>query len=330
MRKFFSIIISLIFCLAVSISFVGCAGSDVIRMNEVTHSVFYAPLYVAINKGYMEEEGLKIELTSGQGSDVSMSALLSGNADIALLGPETVVYVHAQGSTNHPMIFGQLTKRDGSFLVSRTPIVNFNWQTSLTNKTVIAGRRGGMPAMTFEWVVNSNGLYNGTNITLDLDTAFAQMVPTFQGGSGDFCTMFEPTATEYQNQGLGTIVASVGEYSGEIPYTCFMASRNFMTKYPDKIDGFLRAIKKAYTFIMTATSEEVAQALAPSFDGSTLASLQIAVESYKRIDAWMASPAMTESSYNRLLSVLRNSGTLSSTAVVNFGDVVDNSYALKI
>ncbi|MBQ7453192.1 MAG: ABC transporter substrate-binding protein [Clostridia bacterium] len=330
MKKIFSISIALIFCLLTAVSFVGCSNSDIIRMNEVTHSVFYAPLYVAINKGYMEEEGLKIELTSGQGSDVSMSALLSGNADIALLGPETVVYVHAQGSTNHPMIFGQLTKRDGSFLVSRTPIDNFNWQTSLTNKTVIAGRRGGMPAMTFEWVVNSNGLYNGNNITLDLDTAFAQMVPTFQGGAGDFCTMFEPTATEYQNKGLGTIVASVGEYSGEIPYTCFMASKNFMNKYPDKIDGFLRAIKKAYTFIMTATSEEVATALAPSFDGSTIASLQIAVESYKRIDAWMATPAMTESSYNRLLSVLKNAGTLSNTSIVNFTDVVDNSHAIKI
>ena len=328
MKKLTTIILSL--CLVFAFCFVGCSKSDTIRMSEVTHSVFYAPLYVAINKGYMEEEGLKIDLTSGQGSDVSMSALLSGNADVALLGPETVVYVHANGSSNHPMVFGQLTKRDGSFLVARNSISDFNWKTSLENKTVIAGRRGGMPAMTFEWIVNNNGLYNGTNITLDLDTSFGAMVPTFQGGSGDFCTMFEPTATEYEEAGLGKIVASVGEYSGEIPYTCFMASRSFMQKYPNKIEGFLRAIKKAYTFIMTSSSDEVAKALAPSFDGSSEASLKKAVESYKKIDAWMATPAMTESSYNRLISVLKNSGTLKSNASVSFNDVVDNSFALKI
>ena len=328
MKKFTALI--LVLSLVFAFSFVGCSSSEVIRMNEVTHSVFYAPLYVAINKGYMEEEGLKIELTSGQGSDVSMAALLSGNADVALLGPETVVYVHANGSSNHPMIFGQLTKRDGSFLVSRTAIDNFNWQTSLENKTIIAGRRGGMPAMTFEWVMNNNGLYNGTNVTLDLDTSFGAMVPTFQGGSGDFCTMFEPTATEYEEAGLGHIVASVGEYSGEIPYTCFMASRAFINKYPEKIEGFLRAIKKAYTYIMTASSDDVAEALVPSFDGSTKASLKKAVESYKRIDAWMATPAMTESSYNRLISVLKNSGTLENNANVSFSSVVDNSFALKI
>ena len=314
-----------------SVCLVGCKGKkDVVRLNEVTHSVFYAPLYVAINLGYMEDEGIKIELNSGQGSDVSMAALLSGNADIALLGPETVVYVHAEGSTNHPMVFGQLTKRDGSFLVSRTPIEDFDWSTDLVGKSVIAGRRGGMPAMTFEWLCNKNGLTNGSNITLDLETSFGAMVPTFQGGSGDFCTMFEPTATEYQNAGLGYIVASVGEYSGEIPYTCFMASRSYMSKYPDKIKGFLRAIEKAYTYIMTHSNEDVAQALLASFDGSTVESLAIAVESYKAIDAWMATPAMTEASYKRLLEVLRHSGTLGSDDIVNFTDVIDNSFALSI
>lgn len=314
-----------------SVCLVGCKGKKgVVRLNEVTHSVFYAPLYVAINLGYMEDEGIKIELNSGQGSDVSMAALLSGNADIALLGPETVVYVHANGSTNHPMVFGQLTKRDGSFLVSRTKIDNFDWATDLTGKSVIAGRRGGMPAMTFEWLCNKNGLTNGSNITLDLETSFGAMVPTFQGGSGDFCTMFEPTATEYQNSGQGYIVASVGEYSGEIPYTCFMASRSYMNKYPDKIKGFLRAVEKAYNYIMTHSNEEVAQVLLASFDGSTAESLAIAVASYKEIDAWMATPAMTEASYKRLLEVLRNSGTLESDKVVNFNDVIDNSFALSI
>ena len=153
MKKFFTILVALCLGLSFTLGLVGCKNKkDTIRLNEVTHSVFYAPLYVAINKGFMEDENIKIELNSGQGSDVSMAALLSGNADVALLGPETVVYVHANGSTNHPMVFGQLTKRDGSFLVSRTEYTDFNWQRDLAGKTVIAGRRGGMPAMTFEYV----------------------------------------------------------------------------------------------------------------------------------------------------------------------------------
>ena len=328
-------IITFILCLTmVSLSglmFVSCKkDKDVIRLNEVTHSVFYAPLYAAINLGYMEEEGIKIELENGQGSDKSMAALLSNNADIALLGAETVIYVAAQGSTNHPMIFGQLTKRDGSFLVSKTnEKETFNWSTSLVNKKVIAGRRGGLPAMTFEWVVNSVGLYHGTNINLDTETSFAMQVPVFEADdTSDYCTMFEPTATEYEEAGKGYIVASVGEYSGEIPYTCFMASPNFIKKHPDKIEGFLRAVNKAYVYLMTHTDLEGAEALIKSFDGSTVESLAKAVKSYKEIDAWCSSPEMNQVAYRNLLNVLNNAGELSGT--VAFKQVVDNSFALKV
>ena len=312
-----------------SFGLVGCKKKDksVIRINEVTHSVFYAPLYLAMNLGYFEEEGITIKLTNGGGSNVSMSALLSGSADVALLGPETVCYVAAQGSKNHPLIFGQLTKRDGSFLVSRTNEQNFSW-SNLENKTVIAGRKGGLPAMTFEYVVNNLGLIDGDNITLDTSTAFNMMVPTFEAGSGDYCTMFEPTASEYVAAGKGYIVASVGEYSGEIPYTCFMAMPNYIKKYPEKISGFLKAITRAYTYLMTTDSETVAKKLSPSFDGSSISSLKYAVDSYKKIDAWMSNPAMTESSFNKLLSVLRNAGELTGT--VEFNEVVDNSFALNL
>ena len=329
MKKIISIICAIMLFSMISFGIVGCKKKDssVIRLNEVTHSVFYAPLYLAINLGYFEEEGIKIKLTNGGGSNVSMSALLSGSADVALLGPETVCYVAAQGSTNHPLIFGQLTKRDGSFLVSRNNEPDFNWN-NLKNKTVIAGRKGGLPAMTFEYVVNNLGLVDGTNITLDTSTAFNMMVPTFEAGSGDYCTMFEPTASEYVAAGKGYIVASVGEYSGEIPYTCFMAMPSYMKKNPDKISGFLRAISKAYTYLMTESSDDVAKKLAPSFDGSSIQSLKYAVESYKRIDAWMSTPAMTESSFNKLLSVLRNAGELSGN--VSFNEVVDNSCALNL
>ncbi len=329
MKKFSAIACALALCVISILGFSACKKSDksVIRLNEVTHSVFYAPLYLAMNLGYFEEEGITIKLTNGGGSNVSMSALLSGSAEIALLGPETVVYVAAQGSTNHPMIFGQLTKRDGSFLVSRVNEPDFSW-SNLKNKTIIAGRKGGLPAMTFEYVVNGLGLIDGENVTLDTSTAFNMMVPTFEAGSGDYCTMFEPTASEYVAAGKGYIVASVGEYSGEIPYTCFMAMPQFIKKNPDKITGFLRAITKAYNFLMTEDSELVAQKLVPSFDGSSVSSLKIAVEAYKKIDAWMSSPAMTEASFNKLLDVLDNAGELPGK--VSFSDVVDNSFALSL
>lgn len=333
MKKVLTFVCAFVLCLTSCMFFVSCKKKDnlasgKIRVNEVTHSVFYAPLYVAINLGYMEEEGITIELTNGGGSDSSMAALLSGSADVALMGPETVVYVEASGSTNHPVVFGQLTKKDGCFLISKTPISNFDFQTHLAGKTVIAGRGGGMPAMTFEWVCNNFGLTRGVNVTLDTDTAFNLMVPVFESTDAEFCTMFEPTASEFVASGKGYYVGSVGEYSGEIPYTCFISYSNFLTEHTDLASGFLRAIKKAYLYITTQPSSEVAKALAPSFDGTSEASLASAIEKYLEIDAWQSSPAMSKDSFSRLLSVLKNAGELEND--VEFSKVVDNSIANQI
>ncbi len=318
-------------CLLVCFSFLGLVGCNnktgVVRLTETTHSVFYAPLYAAINLGYMEEEGITIELTNSGGSDAGMASLLSGNADIALLGPEPVVYAVAGGSKSSPVVFGQLTKKDGSFLVSKTPIDNFNWATSLQNKKVIAGRAGGVPAMTFEWVVNQVNLFDNTNITLDTSTAFNMMVPVFDSpeNDADFCTMFEPTASEYVSLGKGHIIASVGEQSGDIPYTCFIAKPSFLNKNADLAKGFLRAVKKGYDYLMTHTDAEGAEALYPSFNTTSKELLASSIASYKSIDAWMATPAMSVSSYNRLLDVLMNAGTIETR--VDFNKVVDNSLA---
>lgn len=331
MKKVLTFVCALTLCLYSCIFFVGCKetkNSGKIRLNEVTHSVFYAPLYLAINLGYMEENGIDIELTNGGGSDASMTALLSGSADIALMGPETVVYVENSGSTNHPVVFGQLTKKDGSFLISKTKYSSFNWSTDLKNKTAIIGRNGGLPAMTFEWVANQSGLYNGQNVVFDKDTSFNMMVSVFEATNAEFCTMFEPTASEFVKAGKGYMVGSVGEFSGEIPYTCFMAYPKFISENNELITNFLKAIKKAYLYITTHTSTEVANALSPSFDGSSIDSLKIAVESYMEIDAWSSSPAMTKDSFSRLLSVLKNAGTISSD--VEFSKVVDNSIANQI
>lgn len=330
MKRLFTIFCALVLCTMSCICLVGCNDdkSGKIRINEVTHSVFYAPLYVAINLGYMKDAGIEIELTNGGGSDASMTALLSGSADIALMGPETVVYVEAAGSTNHPVVFGQLTKKDGSFLISKNPIDNFDFATSLAGKTAIIGRNGGMPAMTFEWISKNAGLINGTNVTFDKETAFNMMVSVFESTDAEFCTMFEPTASEFVAAGKGYYVGSVGEFSGEIPYTCFMAYPKFLSENKELATNFLKAIKKAYLYITTHSSSEVAKALKPSFDGSSEESLAVAVEKYLEIDAWSNSPAMSKDSYQRLLSVLKSAGTISED--VEFSKVVDNSIANEI
>ena len=331
MKKILTFVCACMLCVSSCFCFAGCkkeSKKGTIRLNEVTHSVFYAPLYAAINLGYMEEEGLTIEITNGGGSDASMTALLSGSADMALMGPETVVYVEAGGSTNHPVVFGQLTKKDGCFLISKTPIEDFDFSTDLIGKTAIIGRQGGMPAMTFEWICNNVDVYNGLNVTLDTSTAFNMMASVFESTDAEFCTMFEPTASEFVSAGKGHYVASVGEHSGEIPYTCFMAYPNYIKNNKEQVEGFLRAIKKAYIYITTHSSSDVAKALKPSFDGSSEESLAKAVEKYIEIDAWSSSPAMSKDSYSRLISVLKNAGTL--TKDVDFSKVVDNSLANQI
>lgn len=326
MKKFLTVLFA---CLMAIFCFSACKKSKLttIRLNEVTHSIFYAPLYLAINLGYMEDEGIKIELTNGGGSNISMSALLSNSADVALLGPETLVYVVKEGSTDHPMVFGQLTKRDGSFLIGRNPVSNFNW-LDLANSYIIGGRSGGMPAMTLEYVLNSKGLINGNNVTLDTSVQFDLITAAFEGGTGDYCTMFEPSASNFVSEGRGYYVASVGEESGEVPFTCFMATSTFMSKNPELIKGFLKAVTKAYNYILTHTSAEIAEAISPSFDGTSKELLQSAIEKYIEIDAWSSTPAMTQSAFNKLIAIIENSNI--DVSGVKFEDVVDNSYALSI
>ena len=189
MRKFLSIMLAT-FVAIISISLVACSEKKgVVKVNEVTHSIFYAPFYVAIEKGYFKEEGIEIDLTNGGGSDASMTALLSNSADIALLGPETGIYTLSGGAKDYPIIFAQLTKRDGSFLVSRKSEPNFKW-SDLIGKEIIAGRRGGSPAMSLEYALNKNGLFNGENVTLNFDIQFNLTTAAFESGTGDYVTMF--------------------------------------------------------------------------------------------------------------------------------------------
>ncbi len=319
-------ILSLFLGVLAVFSLIGCRTSDktVVKVNEVTHSVFYAPLYLADALGYFEEENIEIELTNGGGADSTMAAVLSGSADIGFCGPEAALYVLVGGSTDVPKVFGQLTKRDGSFLVSRKEEPNFQW-TDLAGKELIAGRKGGVPAMTLEYVLNSNGLRDGTDLTLNFDVAFDLTVSAFEAGVGDYCTMFEPTASEYQAAGKGYIVASVGEDSGEVPYTCFIAKESWINKNEETVKGFLRAVTKATKYIMEGDTTEIASLLVKAFESTSLASLRTSVESYQRIDAWMTNMSMTEDSFNRLQDIIENAGELTRRAELS--ELVINDYA---
>ncbi len=299
-------------------------GMKTLRINEVTHSVFYAPMYLADSLGYFEEEGIKIELTNGGGADNVMASVLSGDADIGFCGPEAALYVLLGGSTDVPTVFGQLTKRDGSFLVSRKDEPNFQW-TDLQNKEILAGRKGGVPAMTFEYILNANGLTDGENVTMNFDVAFNLMTGAFEAGTADYCTMFEPVASEYQAAGKGYIVASVGEASGEIPYTCYIAKQSWLKNNGETATAFLRAIKKAIAYAKTTDAAEVASHLYKQFPTTSYASLTTSVTSYRNIDAWADDLTMSKASFERLQDVIANAGELPARA--QFEKLVDNSYA---
>ena len=289
------------------IAFTACTKTDddVIRLNEVTHSVFYAPLYVALNKGYFEEYGIKIELTNGGSADKSMTAVISGQADVGLMGPEAAVYVKTGGSNNYPVVFGQLTKCDGAFLIGRKAEPDFKW-SDLKGKEIIGGRKGGMPAMSLEHALNKNNLVVGQDLNLNYDVQFDLITAAFEGGTGDYCTMFEPNASQYEALGKGYIVASVGKEAGDIPYTCFMATKEYIAANPEKITGFMK----------------------PSFPTTDDALLKKSVESYKAINAYMTDPVMTKESFEHMLDILEESGSI--TQRIAFSDIIDNSIAEKI
>lgn len=313
--------------------FVGCGKKDknVIELNEVTHSIFYAPLYVAINQDFFKDEGLTVRLTNGGGSDTSMSALLTGSADIILAGPETVVYTQQEGVADKPVVFGQLTTCDGSFIVSKENISNFTL-ADLVGETIIGGRNGGMPAMTLQYIIETNGFTIGTGaneINLRTDVAFNLTASVWEGDSSiKYCTLFEPTATNVANANNAQIVASLGKLSGSIPYTCFAAKESYLEKNPDVAEKFIRAVSKAYDFIIENDSETVAEALLPSFEGNTVAELKVAVEQYIMINAWSSDMVMTQESFNNLMNVMLHAGVIDSTS--NWSDIVDNSIAAKV
>ena len=326
MKKLLAILLS---CVLLLIPFSGCKESKLksINLNEVTHSVFYAPLYVAIEKGYFEEEGIKINLTNGGGANNSMTAVLSGDADIGLMGPETVIYIANQDKKDSPKVFGQLTKKDGSFLVSRVAEPDFSWE-NLKGKEILAGRKGGVPAMTFEYILNQKNMFNKTDVSLNFDVQFNLMTSAFLSGTADYCTVFEPTASEYEKEGKWHVVASVGEAGGDIPYTSFIALESFLNENKDLVKSFLKAIKKAFDFMNTNSDYEVAESIVKQFPSTTITSIETSLKNYKKIDAWSTNLQATEESFTRLQDIMENAGEL--TERIEFNRLVENKYAKEI
>ncbi len=299
-------------------------GLTTVRLNEVTHSVFYAPMYLADSLGYYEEEGIRLELTNGGGADKVMTAVLSNGADIGFCGPEAAFYVASGGTTDVPVVFGQLTKRDGSFLVGRDPAPDFRW-TDLAGKEILAGRRGGVPAMTFEYILKENHV---ENYKLNFDVEFNLMTAAFEEGTADYCTMFEPTASEYQAAGKGYIVAAVGEAGGEVPYTSFIAKRSWIDGHKETVKGFLRATLKAVEYAQTHKTDEIAKYLTGQFPPNSLEALSTSIQSYQNVDAWVTDMAMTKASFTRLQDIMDAAGELPSR--VDFDFFVDNSIVNEV
>ncbi len=331
MKKTIALFLTLAFCLFGCFGLIGCqkkSDEGTIRLNETTHSVFYAPLYVANYLGYFSDYGLTIEFTNGGGSDNSMTALISGGADVALLGPETAVYVKTQGSSNGAVIVGQLTQRDGSFLIGRNAEPDFKW-TDLRGKEIIGGRKGGMPAMCLEYAVNKNGLTDGTDLSINYDVSFDMITSAFESGIGDYCTMFEPSASQYESLGKGHIVASVGKETGDVAYTCFMVTQKYLANNRGRVSDFMKAVIKGVNYCFTHTPEEIADAIRPGFATTDRDLLVRSVKHYMEIDAWKSVPTMTESSFDSLQNILIAAGSIDKK--VGYGaDIVDNSIVEEI
>ena len=297
----------------------GCGGKTkdgervTVQLNEVTHSVFYAPQYVAMELGFFADEGLDIELTNG------------GGADIGLAGPESCIYIHGQGKDDLPVIFAQLTKRDGSFLVGRTDAA-FTWD-DLRGKTILGGRKGGVPEMTLEYVMKQNGVTPQVDAVVDTSVQFAMMAGAFTGGQGDYVTLFEPTATEVERAGHGYVLCSIGEESGEIPYTAYYASQIYTAAYPEVVQGFTNDIARAQAWISGHTDREVAEAMAAQFPDTSLDTLEAVTARHRQIDAWNSTPVMEKAALERLETVMTEAGELTREQWVDFDALVDNTYA---
>lgn len=322
----------LLCCAALLITglFAGCGAQNKLQkvtVSEVTHSVFYAPQYAAIELGFFEEEGLELELSNGEGADKVMTAVLSGSVDIGFAGPEACIYVYNEGKEDYMQVFSQLTQRDGAFILAREKDEDFTWE-KLRGKRLLPGRKGGVPYMTLEYVVKQHGMTPGVDVIFDDSIQFSAMAGAFIGGTGDYVSLFEPTASALEKEGAGYIVASVGAESGEIPYTAYFAQKSFIAKNENLIQSFTNAVAKGLSWVKEHTAAQIAEVIQPAFPDTDLKTLETVVQNYKNIDAWRETPDMKEESFQKLQTVMQEAGELEKAAP--FSELVNNSFAKNI
>ncbi len=288
-------------------------GLVTVKVAEVAHTIFYAPQYAAIANGYFEDEGINVDLTLASGADNVTAAVLSGDVDIGFCGSEATIYIYNAGEEDYLVNFARLTKRDGSFLVSREKYDDFTLD-DLKGKTVIGGRKGGMPEMTFEWGLKENGIDPKNDLSIDTSVDFAAMEGTFIGGDADFVTLFEPNATSVENQGLGYVVGYVGEWGGEVPYTAYNAKKSYIKENKEVIEGFTNAINKGLEYVMNTDSEKVAEDILEFFPELSLDELTVMIERYKTNDAWPNSTEITEKDFDHIQEIMQSAKELDKKA----------------
>lgn len=297
-----------------------------VTLNEVAHSIFYAPQYVAIEEGYFAEEGIDIELVTGFGADKTMTAVLSGEADIGFMGSEASIYVYSQNPDDYIVNFAQLTQRAGNFLVAREPMENFQW-SNLKGKEVLGGRKGGMPQMVFEYILKKNNLDPASDMNIDQSIDFGATAAAFSGGSGDFTVEFEPGATTLETEGAGYVVASLGVDSGYVPYTAYSAKQSFIKEHPELVQGFTNALQKGMDYVQNHTPEEIAKVIAPQFKETDLEVITTIVTRYYEQDTWKKELVFEESSFTLLQDILEEAGELD--ARVPYESLVTTDFAKK-
>ena len=338
MKKSLSQFISIAICITIIFTTItGCSTNSKnkktdktlikVTLNEVAHSIFYAPMYVAIEQGYFKEEGIDLELITGFGADKTMTAVLSGEADIGFMGPETTVYTYNEGSTDYVVNFAQLTQRAGNFLIAREEMPNFTW-SDLCGKEVLGGRKGGMLEMVFEYILKQNNIDPAADLSIDQSIDFGSTAAAFAGGKGDFSVEFEPGATTLETEGSGYVIASLGVDSGYVPYTAFSAKASYLKEHSDIIQKFTTALQKGLDYTLTHTPEEIAKLISPQFKETDLETITKIVARYHKQDTWKENLIFEESSFELLLDILSDAGELTNRP--SYQDLVDSSFAQKV
>lgn len=297
-----------------------------ITLNEVAHSIFYAPQYVAIEKGYFKEEGIDLNLVTGFGADKVMAAVLSGDAEIGFMGSESSIYAYQQGANDKVVNFAQLTQRAGNFLVSREKIPEFQWE-DLKGKEILGGRKGGMPEMVFEYILKEKGMDPDKDMSIDRSIDFGSTAAAFSGGQGDFSVEFEPSATALEKEGAGYVVASCGVESGYVPYTAYSAKESYMKENPEVIQGFTNALQKGMDYVNAHTPEEIAGVIQPQFKESDLETITTIVKRYQEQDTWKGNLIFEKESFELLEDILDSAGELKER--VPYQELVNTDFAEK-